>query len=105
VVADVDLGWSGVSRGSTVGQVDSPFLFRVFIGGCSCLWVCFGLLEGYALWFQCVEVIEYSLEEGEFGGEFGAFGGDVIDDDGDGSAVRVNGVITLLRVPCGRVGI
>jgi hypothetical protein len=85
-----------VPRCSTVDQVDTPFLFRVFIGGCACLWVCFGPLEGYALWLQCVEVMEYSLEEEEFGGEFGEFGSDVIDDVGDGSAVRVDGIIMLL---------
>ena len=85
-----------MSRGSTVGQVDVSFLFRVFIGGCACLWVCFGPMEGYALWFQCVEVIKCSLEEGEFGWEFGEFGSDVIDDVGDGSAVGVDGVIMLL---------
>jgi hypothetical protein len=41
--------------------------------------------------------MDYSLEEGELGSEFGEFGGDAIDDVGDGPAVRVNGVVTLLR--------
>ena len=41
--------------------------------------------------------MEYSLEGGELGGEFGEFGGDAIDDVGDGPAVRVYGVIMLLR--------
>ena len=41
--------------------------------------------------------MDYSLEEGELGREFGEFGGDAIDDVGDGPAVRVNGVVTLLR--------
>jgi hypothetical protein len=41
--------------------------------------------------------MDYSLEEGELGREFGEFGGDPIDDVGDGPAVRVNGVVTLLR--------
>ena len=85
-----------MSRCGTVGQVNTPALFRVFIGGCACLGVCFGPLEGYALWFQCVEVMEYSLEERELGREFVEFGGDTIDDVGDESAVRVDGVIMLL---------
>ena len=33
----------------------------------------------------------------EFGGEFGEFGGDAINDVGDGSAVRVDGVVLLWR--------
>ena len=37
------------------------------------------------------------MEEGELGREFGEFGGDAIDDVGDGPAVRVNGVVKLLR--------
>ena len=41
--------------------------------------------------------MEYSLEEGELGREFGEFGGDAVDDVGDGSAVRVDDVITLWR--------
>ena len=41
--------------------------------------------------------MKYSLEEGELGREFGEFGGDVVDDIGDGSAVRVDGVVMLLR--------
>ena len=40
--------------------------------------------------------MEYSLEEREFGWEFREFGGDAIDDVGDGSAVRVDDVILLL---------
>ena len=44
--------------------------------------------------------MEYSLEERELGGEFGEFGGDAIDDVGDGSAIGVDGVIVLLwQVP------
>ena len=42
-------------------------------------------------------MVDDSLEEGEFGREFGEFGGDAIDDVSDGPAVRVNGVVTLLR--------
>ena len=48
------------------------------------------------MWFQCVEVMEDGLEERELGREFGEFGGDAIDDVGDGSAVGVDGVIMLL---------
>ena len=41
--------------------------------------------------------MKYGLEEREFGGEFGEFGGDAIDDVGDGgSTVRVDGVILSL---------
>ena len=36
--------------------------------------MCFGPLEGYALWYECVEVVKDGLEEGEFGREFGEFG-------------------------------
>ena len=36
--------------------------------------MCFGPLERYALWLECVEVVENGLEEGEFGWEFGEFG-------------------------------
>ena len=49
------------------------------------------------MWFKCVEKMEYSLEEGELGREFGEFGGDAIEDVSDGPAVRVYGVIMLLR--------
>ena len=80
----------------TIGQVDAPYLFRVFVGGCACLWVCFGPLKGYSLWFQCFEVMEFSLEEGELGRKFGKFGSDAIDDVGDGSAIEVDGVVMLL---------
>ena len=41
--------------------------------------------------------MEYSSEEGELGREFGEFVGDAVDDVSDGSAVRVDGVVTLLR--------
>ena len=58
--------------------------------------MCFGLLEGYALWLECVEVVQDGLEEGEFGGEFEEFGSDAVDDVGDGSTVGVDGVILLL---------
>jgi len=37
------------------------------------------------------------LEEGELGRELGEFGGDAVDDVGDGSAVRVNDIILLWR--------
>ena len=97
MLADVDLGWSRVSRCGTVGQVNTSVLVCVFIGGCACLWVCFGPLEGDALWFQCVEVMEYSLEEGVLGRKFGEFGSAAIDDVGDGSAVRVDDIILLWR--------
>ena len=40
-------------------------------------------------------MVEYSLKEGELGRELGEFGGDAVDDVGDGSAVRVNDVILL----------
>ena len=36
--------------------------------------MCFGPLEGYALWLECIEVVKDSLEEREFGGEFEEFG-------------------------------
>ena len=58
--------------------------------------MCFGPLEGYALWLERVEVVKDGLDEWEFGREFGEFGGDAVDDVGDGSAVRVNGVVLLL---------
>ena len=83
-------------RCSTVGQVDSPLLCSVLVRGSACLRVCFGPLEGYALWHECVEVVQDGLEEGEFGGEFGEFGSDAVYDVGDGSTVRVDGVIWLL---------
>ena len=41
-------------------------------------------------------MIKYGLEEGEFGRELEEFGGDAIDEVGDGSTVRVDGVILLL---------
>ena len=85
-----------MSRCSTVSQVDAPVLFSVFVRGCACLWVCFGPLEGYALWLECIEVVNDGLEEREFGGKFGEFGGDAIYDVSDGSADRVDGVILLL---------
>ena len=86
-----------MSRCSTVSQVDAPVLVSVFIWGGACLWVCFGPLEGYALWLECFEVVQDCLEEGEFSGEFGEFGGDAVDDVSDGSAVGVDGVVLLLR--------
>ena len=85
-----------MSRCSTVSQVDTPVLCGVLVGGSACLRVCFGPLEGYALWLECVEVVEDGLEEGEFGGEFGEFRSDAIYDVSDGSTDRVNGVILLL---------
>ena len=42
-------------------------------------------------------MVEYSLEERKFGGEFGEFGGNAVDNVSDGSAVRVDGVVLLLR--------
>ena len=42
-------------------------------------------------------MVQDCLEEGEFSGEFGEFGGDAVDDVSDGSAVRVDGVVLLLR--------
>ena len=42
-------------------------------------------------------MVNDSLEEGELGGELGEFGGDAVDDVGDGSAVRVDDVILLWR--------
>ena len=59
--------------------------------------MCFGTLEGYALWFECFEVVQDGLKEGEFSGEFGEFGGDAVDDVSDGSTVGVDGVVLLLR--------
>ena len=85
-----------MSRCSTVSKVDAPVLFSVFVRGSACLWVCFGPLEGYALWLDCIEVVNDCLEEREFGGEFGEFGSDAVNDVGDGSTVRVDGVILLL---------
>ena len=58
--------------------------------------MCFGPLEGYALWLERGEVVKDSLEEGEFGRKFGEFGGDAVYDVGDGSTIGVNGVILLL---------
>ena len=74
-----------------------PSLVQCICQGSACLWVCFGPLEGYALWLECFEVVQDCLEEGEYSGEFGEFGGDAVDDVSDGSAVGVNGVILLLR--------
>ena len=54
--------------------------------------MCFGPLEGYALWLERVEMVQNGLEEGEFSGEFGGFGGDAVDDVSDGSAVRVGAI-------------
>ena len=85
-----------MSRCSTVSQVDTPVLFSVFVGGSARLWVCFGPLDGYALWLECVEVMKNGLEEREFGREFGVFGSYAVYDVSDGSAVRVDGVILLL---------
>ena len=76
-----------MSRCSTVSQVDTPVLCSVLVRGSACLWVCFGPLEGYALWLECVEVVEDGLEEGEFGGKLGEFGSDTVYEVGDGSAV------------------
>ena len=42
-------------------------------------------------------MVDDSLEEGELGRKLGEFGVDAVDDVGDGPAVRVNGVVTLLR--------
>ena len=85
-----------MSRCSTVSQVDAPVLVGVFVWSGACLWVCFGPLEGYALWFECLEMMQDGLETGEFSGEFGEFGGGAIYNIRDGSAVRVNGVVLLL---------
>ena len=85
-----------MSRCSTVSQVDAPVLVGVFVWGGACLWVCFGPLEGYALWLERLEMVQDGLEEGEFSREFGEFGGDAIDNVGDGSAVRVDGGVVLL---------
>ena len=85
-----------MSRCSTVSKVDAPVLVSIFVRGSACLWVCFGPLKGYALRLECFEVVQDGLEEGEFSGEFGEFGGDAVDDVSDGSAVRVNGVVLLL---------
>ena len=41
-------------------------------------------------------MMQDGLEEGEFSGEFGEFGGDAIDNVSDGSAIRVDGVVVLL---------
>ena len=86
-----------MSRCSTVSQVDAPVLVSVFIWGGACLWVCVGPLKGYALRLECFEVVQDGLEEGEFSGEFGEFGGYAVDDVSDGSAVGVDGVVLLLR--------
>ena len=43
-----------------------------------------------------LEVVKDGLEEWELGREFGEFGGDAVDDVGDGSAVGVNGSVLLL---------
>ena len=86
-----------MSRCSTVSQVDAPVLVSVFVWGSACLWVCFGPLEGYVLRHECFEVVQDGSEQGEFSGEFGEFGGDAVDDVSDGSAVRVDGVVLLLR--------
>ena len=48
------------------------------------------------MWLECFQVMDYCLEEWEFGWEFREFGGSAIDDIGDGSAVRVDGVILFL---------
>ena len=63
-----------MSRCSTVSQVDTPVLCSVFVRGSACLRVCFGQLEGDALWLEGAEVVQDSLEEGEFGRKFGEFG-------------------------------
>ena len=85
-----------MSRCSTVSQMDTPVLFSVFVRGGACLWVCFGPLEGYSLWLECVEVVKDGLEETEFGRKFGEFGSYAVYDVSDGSTVRVDGVILLL---------
>ena len=85
-----------MSRCSTVSQVDPPVLCGVLVRGSACLRVCFGPLEGYALWLECFEVVQDGLEEGEFSGEFGEFGGDAVDDVSDGFTVGIDGVILLL---------
>ena len=85
-----------MSRCSSVSQVDAPVLVGVFVWGGACLWVCFGSLEGYALWLERLEMVQDGLEEGELSRELGEFGGDAIDNVGDGSAVRVDGVVVLL---------
>ena len=85
-----------MSRCSTVSQVDAPVMVSVFIWGGACLWVCFGPLEGHALWFKWLGMVQDGLKEGEFSREFGEFGGDAIDNVGDGSAVRVDKVVVLL---------
>ena len=41
-------------------------------------------------------MVQVGLEEGEFSREFGEFGGDAVYDVGDGSAVRVDGVVLRL---------
>ena len=85
-----------MSRCSTVSQVDAPVLVGVFVWGGACFWVCFGPLEGDALWLERLEMVQDGLEEGQFSREFGEFGGDAIDNVSDGSAVRVDGVVVLL---------
>ena len=48
------------------------------------------------MWLECFQVMDYGLKEWEFGWEFREFGGSAIDDIGDRSTVRVDGVILLL---------
>ena len=96
MVAVIDLGQDGMSRCSTVSQVDTPVLCGVLVRGCACLRVCFGPLEGYALWLECDEVVKDGLEEREFGGKFGEFGSYAVYDVSDGSTVGVDGDILLL---------
>ena len=68
-----------------------------FVRGSACLWVCFGPLEGYALWLECVKVVKDGLKEREFGREYGEVGSYAVYDVSDGSAVGVDGVVLLLR--------
>ena len=63
-----------MSRCSTVSQVDTPVLCSVRVRGSACLRVCFGPLEGYALWLEHVEVVKDGLEEGEFGRKLKSLG-------------------------------
>ena len=49
------------------------------------------------MWLKCLEVVQDGVEEREFSGEFGEFGGDAVDDVSDGSAVGVDGAVLLLR--------
>ena len=85
-----------MSRCSTVSQVDTQSC-AVYLSGVVCV-------SGCALvhWrdtpcgFECLEMVQDGLEEGEFSREFGEFGGDAVDDVSDGSAVGVYGVILLL---------